>query len=211
MMGVSLRAGELWGLQWGDIDFNKGQIFVRRTLWRNSFQTPKTRYSIRKVDLPNNLIYELIKWKLASPINDYDLVFPSPEGKVTCHDNVVKRYFYRALRKSGLRYVSFHSLRHSNASLRIASGQNIKYIQTQLGHSSIKITLDIYGHLLNDINFNRQQVGVLDSFLESVKPTHSAQFVHSIRNPLENPDKKAKKGLDNVSNPLILFGSGERI
>ena len=85
---------------------------------------------------------------MACPINEYDLVFPSPEGKLTNHENAVKRHFYRALRKAGLRHVSFHSLRHTNASLRIAAGQNIKYIQGQLGHASVKITLDVYGHLI---------------------------------------------------------------
>ena len=86
---------------------------------------------------------------------------------------MVKRYFNEALRLAGLRQVSFHSLRHSNASMRIQSGQNIKYIQTQMGHASINITLDIYGHLFNDAEFNRQQVELLE---------HSFK---SVRNPLE--------------------------
>ena len=65
------------------------------------------------------LVSELKKWKLACPVNEYDLVFPSPEGKLSQHDNVVKRYFKTALTKAKLRTVSFHSLRHSNASIRI--------------------------------------------------------------------------------------------
>ena len=120
------------------------------------------------------LIQELKIWKLACPINEHDLVFPSPEGKLSLHDNVVKRYFNQALRMAGLRRVSFHSLRHSNASMRIQAGQNIKYIQSQMGHASINITLDIYGHLFNDANFNRQQVELLEASFKSV------------RNPLEN-------------------------
>ena len=119
------------------------------------------------------LIQELKKWKLACPINEHDLVFPNPEGKISQHDNVVKRYFNSALRQAGLRQVSFHSLRHSNASMRIQAGQNIKYVQTQMGHASIKITQDIYGHLFNDADFNRQQVELLE---------HSFK---SVRNPLE--------------------------
>jgi len=67
--------------------------------------------------MPDTLVHELKIWKLACPINDYDLAFPSPEGKITCHDNVVKRYFNPALRKAGLRHVSFHSLRHTNPML----------------------------------------------------------------------------------------------
>jgi len=65
--------------------------------------------------------------------------------------------------------------------MRIQAGQNIKYIQSQLGHSSVNITLDIYGHLFNDINFNRQQVELLETSFPSV------------RNPLENPAFETKK------------------
>jgi len=163
---TGVRAGELWGLQWGDIDWNSKQIHVRRSLWKGKFQTPKTSYAIRKLDIPETLIQELKQWKLPCPVSEYDLMFPSPEGKPTIHDNVIKRYFNTALRKAGLRQVSFHSLRHSNASIRIQSGQNIKYLSTQLGHSSIKITLDIYGHLFNDANFNRQQVELLEGVFQ---------------------------------------------
>ncbi|MGA1842274.1 MAG: site-specific integrase [bacterium] len=200
---AGLRVGELWGLQWGDIDFQEASINLRRTLWKTQFLTPKSRYSIRRVDIPVDLLYDLKVWKMACPVNDYDLVFPSPEGSLTNHENAVKRHFYRALRKAGLRYVSFHSLRHSNASLRIASGQNIKYIQTQLGHASIKITMDTYGHLFNDVNFNRQQVGVFEDFLQSVNASQSGLPEQSVRNPLENPSQEVKKGLEISSNPLI--------
>lgn len=165
------RAGELWGLQWGDIDWNSRQIHVKRSLWNHQFQKPKTKNAIRKIDMTERLIKELKAWKLACPVNEHDLVFPSPEGYATMHTNVMKRFFYPALRRAGLRQVSFHSLRHSNASFRIHVGQNIKYIQGQLGHASINMTMDVYGHLFNDLDFNRRQVELLES----------------VRKPLENP------------------------
>jgi integrase len=164
---TGLRAGELWGLKWADIDLNALQINVKRSLWRGKFQTPKSKYSIRKVDIPEQLADALEKWRSVCPQNEMDLVFPNTEGRVSCHDNVVKRHFLPALRRTGLRSVSFHSLRHTNASMRIAAGQNIKYIQTQLGHSSIKVTLDIYGHLFNDADFSRRQVHLLEASLDS--------------------------------------------
>ncbi len=129
------------------------------------------------------LVGELKKWKLACPVNEYDVIFPSTEGKLSQHDNVVKRHYNSSLRRAGLRHVSFHSLRHTNASMRIFAGQNIKYLSTQLGHSSIKITLDIYGHLFNDAEFNRQQADLLE-----------ASFA-SVRNPLENSPQNEKKDL----------------
>jgi len=193
---TGLRAGELWGLQWGDIDLNSKQIFVRRSLWKGQFQTPKSRCSIRKIDMTERLIKELKVWKLVCPISEHDLIFPSPEGKFSQHDNVVKRYFNEALRLAKLRQVSFHSLRHSNASMRIQAGQNIKYIQSQMGHASINVTLDIYGHLFNDANFNRQQADLLESSLQSV------------RNPLEKAPQAIKKGLTENRKSLICIGSG---
>jgi len=87
---------------------------------------------------------------------------------------VVNRYFKPALRRAGLRVVSFHSLRHTNASMRIRAGQNIKYIQKQLGHASINTTLDIYGHLFEDMDFNRSQAQLLEGVLRK-----------SVRNTLE--------------------------
>ena len=161
---TGLRAGELWGLKWSDVDWNSKQVYVRRSLWKGNFQTPKSKYAIRRVDIPDMLVSELKKWKLACPANDHDVMFPSPEGSLSQHDNVIKRHFNTALRRAKLRHVTFHSLRHTNASMRIHAGQNIKYLSTQLGHSSIKITLDIYGHLFNDEDFNRKQADLTRSF-----------------------------------------------
>ena len=80
--------------------------------------------------------------------------------------------------------------------MRIHAGQNIKYISNQLGHSSIQITLDVYGHLFNDDNFNRQQAELLDvSF-------------NSVRNPLENTPKTTEKVIDQYPNPTNSLNSG---
>ena len=174
---TGMRAGELWALRWSDIDFNLLQIHVRQSLWRGEFQPPKSRSSFRSIDIPEQLAHELKKWKLLSPPNGFDLVFPNTEGKPMAHDNVVRRVFEPALKKAGLRKVCFHSLRHTNASMRIAAGQNIKYVQKQLGHSSIKITLDTYGHLFNDLNFSRQQVRLLQTSLDSVKSSQEERLL----------------------------------
>jgi integrase len=173
---TGLRAGELWGLQWSDVDWNSNQIHVRRSLWNHQFQKPKTKNALRRIDLTERLIRELKLWKLACPVSAHDLVFPSPEGYATMHNNVMKRFFYPALRRAGLRQVSFHSLRHSNASFRIHVGQNIKYIQNQLGHASISMTMDVYGHLFNDVDFNRKQVELLESVRKPLENTVEIQY-----------------------------------
>jgi integrase len=175
---TGLRAGELWGLQWGDVDWNSCQIHIRRSLWKGEFQTPKSKSSIRRVDIPSFLISELKKWKIRCPINEDDLAFPNTDGKASNHYTVFKNHFHPALRRAGLRNVSFHSLRHSNASMRIQYGQNIKYLSTQLGHASIDITMDRYGHLFSDKDFIRGQVELLDA---------------SVRKPLETGKKEGSE------------------
>ena len=187
---TGVRAGELWALQWDAVDWDIKRLYVHQSIWKNNFQTPKSKKSIRKIDLPDDLVFELRRWKLACPISKHNLMFPSKEGQITCHDNAVKRHFKPALRKAGLQQVSFHSLRHTNASLRIRAGQDFKYMSTQMGHSSINITLDTYGHLFNDQDFNRQQVDLLQKAFDPV------------RNPLEKSPKNAKKGLAFSANPL---------
>ena len=181
---TGVRAGELWALQWGDLDWNGKRLFIRRSVWKGSFQTPKSQKSVRKIDLLDGLIPELRKWKLRCPLSERDLMFPSAEGSVTDHDNARNRHFDAALRRAKLRHVSFHSLRHTNASLRIRAEQNIKYISTQLGHASVKITLDTYGHLFDDQDFNRLQVGLLET-----------TFNAPVRNPLE--EQAAEAGGEN--------------
>ena len=196
---LGLRAGELWGLQWDDIDWHAGQACVRRSLWKGNFQSPKSKTSVRKVDMPAGLILELKKWKLRCPISKDDLVFPNTDGEPSCHNTVLTGHFQAALRRAKLRKVSFHSLRHTNASLRIQVGQNMKYISTQLGHSSINITMDRYGHLFNDRDFNRSQVELLE-----------AGFQPSVRNPLEKSQKEGVNEKPSLANPLILFGAEAR-
>ena len=190
---TGMRAGELWAVKWTDIDWNSNKIFVRRALWGGKFQLPKSKKAIRQIDMPQQLVRELKVWKLACPINDDDLAFPGIDGGATNHVNTVNRHFYPALRRAGLRQVSFHSLRHSNASLRIQVGQNIKYISDQIGHSTVRITLDIYGHLFNDVNFTKQQVDLLEGSFASV------------RNPLENSPINKNNGSEEPSKSLKLL------
>lgn len=193
---TGVRAGELWALQWGDLDWNGKRLFIRRSVWKGSFQTPKSQKAIRKIDLPDSLIPELRKWKLRCPLSEQDLMFPSAEGNITDHDNARNRHFDAALRKAKLRHVSFHSLRHTNASLRILAGQNIKYTSTQLGHASVKITLDTYGHLFDDQDFNRRQVGLLETTFDT-----------PVRNPLEEQLSEAEAG-NNFDGPARNSSAG---
>jgi len=146
------REGELIGLKWTDIDWLNNQVYIRRTFNHGRFFEPKSEKSRRAIDLGPTVISELKRWKLACPPNDLDLVFPSEIGTPIDCNNMVKREFFPALAKAKLRRIRFHDLRHTFAALLIAQGEHPKYIQAQMGHHSINVTMDVYGHLMESVN-----------------------------------------------------------
>jgi integrase len=150
---TGMRQGELLGLKWGDINWKNRQIHVRRTYNHRRFYKPKTKASRRKVDLAPHLVTTLKEWRLASPFKaETDLVFPDSEGEALSHTQMLRIGFHATLERAGLPRMRFHDLRHTYASLLIDQEENIKYIQAQLGHSSIKMTMDVYGHLMDTVN-----------------------------------------------------------
>jgi integrase len=149
---TGMREGELFGLQWGDIDWTNSQIHVRRTYNHGRFYDPKSKTSRRKIDLAPELVSELKKWKIPCPPGELDLVFPTGKGTPDQAPAMLYRRFFPALRRAGLPRIRFHDLRHTYASLLIDQGEYPKYIQTQLGHSSIQVTMDICGHLMKTVN-----------------------------------------------------------
>ncbi len=76
------------------------------------------------------------------------VVFPSPDGCILHPNNLYHRYFLPVLEHSGLRQFRLHDLRHTFGSLLIQSGASIVYVKEQMGHSSIQVTVDTYGHLI---------------------------------------------------------------
>jgi integrase len=89
-----------------------------------------------------------------------DLVFINEAGKPLDRGNLVRRVFWRSLEKAGLRRIRLHDLRHSYASLLIQNVESLAYVKDQLGHHSIQLTVDTYGHLVPGAN--RQAVDRLD-------------------------------------------------
>lgn len=146
------RQGELLGLKWGDINWKNKQVYIQRTFNKGRFFVPKTKGSRRHIDLSPVVVRELKKWRLACPANNLNLVFPNEAGEPMNYSNMVQRYFLPALKSADLPRIRFHDLRHTHASIRLANGENIKYIQTQLGHASPTVTLNVYAHLMNPTN-----------------------------------------------------------
>jgi len=146
------RQGELLGLKWDDVDFNRKQLHIQRTFNHGRFFAPKTKGSNRKIDLAPVVVKELAKWKLVSGTNDLDLIFPSDAGTPMDCMNMVHNQFHPALRRAGCPRIRFHDLRHTTASLLLDQGENIKYISSQLGHANPTTTLNIYAHLMKTEN-----------------------------------------------------------
>jgi integrase len=149
---TGMREGELLGLKWGDISWTNSQIHVRRTYNHGRFYEPKSKTSRGSVDVAPELMQELKRWKIRCPAGKLDLVFPTTVGTPEDATNMLRRRFFPALRRAGLPQIRFHNLRHTYASLLIDQGEYPKYIQVRLGHSSISVTMDIYGHLMKDVN-----------------------------------------------------------
>jgi integrase-like protein len=168
---TGLRMGELLALQWPDIDWQSRFIEVRRSYTHFKVTTPKSGES-RRVDMSKELTQTLKDLLLERQIEagatgtEVPLwVFPSETGGLLHPHNIRDRIFYGLLTKAKLRRVRFHDLRHTFASLLLQNGESPVYVKEQMEHSSIQITVDLYGHLIP--GSNRQAVDRLDTPVES--------------------------------------------
>lgn len=146
------RQGELLGLKWSDLDWGNNQVHIQRTFNNQAWYDTKTATSNRKIDLGPSMIAALKMWQKVCQPNDLNLMFPNKAGGPINDGNMRYRYFMTAIKKINLKGVRFHDLRHTYASLMIEQGENIKYIQSQLGHSSPTVTLNVYAHLMKPSN-----------------------------------------------------------
>jgi integrase len=164
---TGMRLGEAIALQWGDIDFQGRSITVRRNVVRGRITRPKNGKT-RRVDMSQHLtevLQHLQPHRKAETLRrgwgEMPVwVFCSTTGGLLNKENLRTRVFYRCLTKAGLRHVRIHDLRHTYASLLIQQGESLAYIRDQLGHHSIQVTVDIYGHLVP--GGNKQAVDRLD-------------------------------------------------
>lgn len=166
-----LRQGELIALQWGDIDFRGRFIEVRRNCARGKLTTPKSG-KFRRVDMSLELTQTLrnlhVERELETMQKGWEKmpawVFCDDHGKAWHHNHLRKGLFYKVVQVSGLRHIRFHDLRHTFASLLLQQGESPVYVKEQMGHSSIQVTVDLYGHLIP--GGNKQAVDRLDTPME---------------------------------------------
>jgi integrase len=173
---TGLRISELRGLRWDDVDLKRAELHVRQRADRyNKIGPPKSKAGRRTVPLPPSLVSVLKKWKLACPNGDLGLVFPAADGGIESYVNVTRHVLEpiliaakvtaRAKNEDGTpkhdedgnpiitaKY-GWHSLRHFYASWcinrKVDGGLElpIKVVQARMGHASITVTMDVYGHL----------------------------------------------------------------
>ncbi len=154
---TGMRMSELRGLTWDAIDFERSIITVRKRADRYcDMGNTKSKSGRREIPVGPQLRTVLREWQLQCPKGELGLVFPNGAGNVETHSNISNRIFIPLMHKAkivdadGVPKFSLHALRHAAASLFIEQGWPPKKIQTMLGHSSITMTYDVYGHLFHD-------------------------------------------------------------
>ncbi|MBN8841832.1 MAG: site-specific integrase [Sphingomonadales bacterium] len=170
---AGLRASELRGLRWADIDLKGATLTVaQRADKYGHIGPPKSDAGYRTIPIAKALVAELRAWKLQCPKGDLGLAFPNTEGGVQDYSHLMKRRINPLQVRAGVcdpilldgknkvdakgrpimraRY-GLHSLRHAAASAWIKQRIDLKRLQTWIGHESIQLTLDSYGHLIADM------------------------------------------------------------
>jgi integrase len=154
-----LRRGEVVGLRWRDVDLQVGCLRIERSAVYVNGQTvlgpPKSSSGVRTVALDRQTVAKL-HWhgcqqrlenrdRIGTPVLS-ELVFTDTEG-AALDPTFVSRHFDRLVKQHGLPRIRLHDLRHTSASIGLASGETLLEVSRRLGHSSISVTADIYSHI----------------------------------------------------------------
>ena len=154
-----MRRGELLALQWSDIDLNSGTVRVERSVEETDaglrIKPPKTKRGRRAITLSADAIamlreHRIQQMQLRLQLGQggkSTLVFSDINGNMLYPD-ALSRQWANVIRAKKLPLVSFHSLRHTSASMMIAAGVDILTVSRRLGHAKAATTLDVYSHLL---------------------------------------------------------------
>lgn len=174
-ISVGLRRGELLGLKFSQIDFDKQTLTIAENVvsvrGKNHVKEPKTEAGRRTIRLNSVLVKKLLrqradynsrKLQMGAEFHDSDLVFCKKNGEPYNAD-YFSRKFRRHLKRHGLRHMRFHDLRHVCASLHLEQEVNPKVISKILGHSKVSTTLDIYSHVME--KSSQEAVDKMEAYL----------------------------------------------
>jgi len=178
---TGLRASELRGLRWSDIDLKGRALTVAQRADRYcEIGPPKSSAGYRTIPLAPALATVLTAWKLACPKGDLDLAFPNTKGGVQVYQHLLRRRFFPLQIAAGVcdqvgeddegkpilkpRY-GLHALRHAAASAWIKQRIDLKRLQVWMGHASVEMTLNVYGHLIDDATGDAELVAAAHAHL----------------------------------------------
>jgi integrase len=152
LAGTGLRYSEAAALRWGDLDWDRRRLSITKRVARDgSEDAPKTRRSKRGVPVPATVMAQLRQHYLRSPFKaKRNYVFCTERGTALSDSNMRQRILAPALKAAGLPNVGHHCFRHSYISNALAAGTPIGYVSRIVGHASIAITMDRYGHIAPD-------------------------------------------------------------
>jgi integrase len=145
-LATGLRRSEIFGLTWDDVDLLEGTVRVRRQLVGGRLVDPKTEAARRTITLGEHTAETLRQHYRTCPESELDLVFPTPHGAPVTHSNFRTRVWIPTAEAAGLSWLTPHGLRHSYASRLVDQGANPKDLQYALGHTSSRVSLEIYTH-----------------------------------------------------------------
>lgn len=173
------RPGEAMGLPWCNVDYERGGIQITQDADEGVIDLPKTSASFRFIPMPSHYLRRLAHWRELCPASEHGLVFPNESGNVDFLSNFNARGWKPTLRDAdlvdadGSSLYPPNSLRHYRASVEISSGANPKEIQELMGHSSARVTFDLYGHLFKAHDERRraraETIGSRDMITVSLK------------------------------------------
>jgi integrase len=197
---TGLRAGEVGALRVGRVHLMDPTIEVSESVAEIAgelvYGPPKT-YARRRIPLPTDLAAELAEQCAARPQDPTAFVFSAPGGGPLRHGNFFNRFFKPAVARSDLDpRTRFHDLRHTAAALMIAEGAHLLAVKQRLGHSTIQVTADLYGHL-----FPSLEAALTDRLNEAYRAAVSANV-----RPLSRVDR-ATGGEEGTSRESAAAGS----
>ena len=146
---TGLRTGEIDGLPWDCVDFQRRQILVRQAIVEGEIEQTKTDGSYRHVEMSQVVFNSLQDQKKATGTNTF--VFCNREGNPLNHNNVTTRIWYPLLRHLGLRKRRPYQTRHTAATLWLAAGENPEWIARQMGHTTTEMLFRVYSRYVPNL------------------------------------------------------------
>jgi integrase len=173
---TGLRAGEIGALRMGRVHLGDSSIEVAESVGEISGELvygPPKNYARRRVPVPTDLAAELAQHCATRPHDPAAFVFSAPDGGPLRHGNFFNRFFKPGVVRAGLDpRTRFHDLRHTAAALMIAEGAHLLAVKQRLGHSTIQVTADLYGHLVPSL-----EAALTDRLNESYRSALSASVL----------------------------------